>query len=424
MSVKQSTTKKLSNLLQLLQGIGPLERSRRTPEGRWLAAFYAHTRRFALDHGLLEQKDVVVSVSGGADSVALLAFAWLLWQRGELRRVRALHINHGTRQACTSEQALVESLCHRLGIELEIHHLTMQFGANFEAQARAGRKACWQKSKRAGEVLWQGHHCDDSFEWWLMHALKSSREVLGIQVKHGDLRRPWMAASRAQLRHWCRLLKLDYADDESNNDLRFERNALRASMGPVLSNYAAALHHYCARQNQRASELGVHAAAKAPYPHVGQFVDGAGCYVFYTLDGSNHFEAAHTLIRDTLCSLMNARQVGRASIARSLNQAFAAAKEGKLGPISFKGGVRLYLAPGRLALVSPQAQERIRLWDEGGHCRANIFPFMHPLDDKSEQKGRRQVYPLWPQTTQVWRKGQNGWSYLSLLASGQPPFQS
>jgi tRNA(Ile)-lysidine synthase len=428
MSVKNANNILLAKLLQSLRPAGATALSAKGPDMRWLTAFFAHAQQFMQQHKLWGNRQVVVSVSGGADSMALLALAWLMRQRGKLTQLRAIHFNHGTRAACAKEQALVQQYCQQLAVPLECVSLKLQFGSNFEARARQLRQQHYAQLVGASEVIWQGHHCDDSFEWWLMHCLKSSQQVLGIKVSSGNLRRPWMCASRSQIRHWCQLLDVPFLIDESNRDLRFERNRLRAHMRPLLQHYPACLHHYTVRQNEKARELGTHASQDALIgpATVHCTRDQLGNQVFYTSDGSNQFAKARSMIRQALIQELSSAGVERSSLERPLTQLLQAAAKGQaLGPMHFKAGVRAYLAPGRLAIVGHHAQAQIEKIDANSTCptkMSGIFPFICMAPNNSKQRFYRGTHPLWPSFTQYCSKQSRGWIYLPVPATSQNSF--
>jgi tRNA(Ile)-lysidine synthase len=187
---------------------------------------------------------VVLAVSGGPDSVALL---WLAarWRRGLNRgpRLIAVTVDHGLRDEAAREARNVK----RLAKTLEIEHRTLRWqGAKPEtgvpAAAREARYALLAKAARAygARHVATAHTQDDQAETLLMRLLRGSG-IAGLAAMAAEterdgvwLARPLLETSKAQLIATLEAAGIGFADDPSNRDRAFTRPRLRALM-PALA---------------------------------------------------------------------------------------------------------------------------------------------------------------------------------------------
>ncbi|MEZ5459868.1 MAG: tRNA lysidine(34) synthetase TilS [Steroidobacteraceae bacterium] len=235
--------------------------STRKPEGfspAWLDARLAQ---------LLPRKRpqrLLVACSGGVDSIALLALAARLPRRRW--QVRAMHVHHHLQAAADAAARLCRAECRRLGVPLRTVHLRLGpiLGQSVEAVARDARYAAAARALRAGEVLLTAHHDDDQLETVLLQLLRGAG-VEGLAAMpacapfgRGWHARPLLGSTRAQVEAWARAEGLQWIEDASNADLRFDRNYLRADVLPRLRSRWPAAATVVARSAQHmadASEL-------------------------------------------------------------------------------------------------------------------------------------------------------------------------
>lgn len=183
---------------------------------------------------------LVVALSGGADSAALLH----LLARGPLRdRVRAIHCEHGLHPDSASWAARCAKLCARLEVELEVVALAVdaRSPAGLEAEARAARYAALAARLEPADLLLTAHHADDQAETFLLMALRGSG-VAGLAAMpevaplgRGRHLRPLLGVRRATLAAHALRHALDPIDDPSNADLGRDRNRIRHAVLPALA---------------------------------------------------------------------------------------------------------------------------------------------------------------------------------------------
>lgn len=180
---------------------------------------------------------VLVAVSGGADSVALLLLARAVLKE----RCVAATVDHGMRAASADEAAFVAALCAERGIRHEtlMGELPRRVGrtANLSTRARALRYRLLEEKRSRDGLDWiaTAHHADDQLETFVMRANRGAgvAGLAGIRRKGGRIIRPLMALRRSELAALVANEGVVPVDDPSNVDERFDRARLRKLLAEV-----------------------------------------------------------------------------------------------------------------------------------------------------------------------------------------------
>ncbi|MDT4952355.1 MAG: tRNA(Ile)-lysidine synthase [Acidobacteriota bacterium] len=199
---------------------------------------------------------VVVAVSGGADSAALLLALDELLKTGRLGlRLRVAHLDHGLRGEAGEEDAhWVEALAKELGVEVEVGRADVRervagTGDNLEQAARRARYEFLAEvaAKCGARVVLTGHTMDDQAETVLLRLMRGSgAEGLGgiepvrALVAEGEvqLARPLVGwARRALTEEYCRERGVEFRVDAMNEDERFSRVRVRRQLLPLLESF-------------------------------------------------------------------------------------------------------------------------------------------------------------------------------------------
>jgi tRNA(Ile)-lysidine synthase len=215
-------------------------------------------RKTIKKHDMLRKGDhVLVGVSGGADSVALLAAlnhlrpAWRL-------TLTAAHFNHKTRAAESDrDEAFVRTLCQSIGIAVVCGSLkegTRPCGLSIEDFLRRSRYGFFEKMRRKAGAnrIALGHHQGDQSETVLMNVIRGAG-LAGISgmppVRNaGTIIRPLIDCPRREILDYLASVGLSFVDDSSNTDERFLRNRIRAHLMPELQkSYNPAIHETLCR---------------------------------------------------------------------------------------------------------------------------------------------------------------------------------
>lgn len=204
---------------------------------------------------------VLVAVSGGPDSVALLRALTAIRTSGP-GKIVAGHFNHRLRgQHSDDDEAFVRELCRSLGIACEVGHANdaVVSGSMSEAAARSGRYGFFAAAAgRCGaRYVVTGHTADDQAETVLHRVLRgtSLAGLAGMRQTRPllpgvTLLRPLLSVRRADLLEYLKEVGQDFREDASNRDCRFTRNRLRHELLPQLA------EHYNPRVVEALARLG------------------------------------------------------------------------------------------------------------------------------------------------------------------------
>jgi tRNA(Ile)-lysidine synthase len=180
---------------------------------------------------------VLVGVSGGADSVALLTTLLALapaWRLG----LHVLHVDHGLRHDSARDADFVRALGVRLGVPVEVTAVRVGRGS-VEAAARAARHAALEAvADRVGATrIALGHTADDQAETVLMRLVEGTgmRGLAGIPPVRGRIIRPLIEARHREALAALAAAGLPWVEDPSNDDPKFFRNRVRHELLPLLS---------------------------------------------------------------------------------------------------------------------------------------------------------------------------------------------
>jgi tRNA(Ile)-lysidine synthase len=180
---------------------------------------------------------VLVAVSGGADSVALLHVLLALAPAWRLA-LHVLHVDHGLRADSARDAEVVQALGARLGVPVHVAPVTVGAGSQ-EAAARAARYAAleaWADRLGATRIA-TGHTADDQAETVLMRLLGGAgvRGLAAIPPVRGRVIRPLLETRRQALRDALAAAGLPWVEDPTNRDPAFLRNRVRHELLPWLA---------------------------------------------------------------------------------------------------------------------------------------------------------------------------------------------
>jgi tRNA(Ile)-lysidine synthase len=199
---------------------------------------------------------VLVAVSGGPDSMALLHVLALL-RRERAFGLFAHGVDHGLRSEAASELDLAETFARSLDIPFGRTRLAVPAGGNLQARARTARwEALREAAARASaDCIATGHHADDRAETMLMRILRGTgaRGLAVLPPRDGERIRPILRARRSDVLSHVVRHHVPHVRDPSNRDPRFLRVRVREELLPLLERLnPGVVDHMCAL----ADELG------------------------------------------------------------------------------------------------------------------------------------------------------------------------
>jgi tRNA(Ile)-lysidine synthase len=230
---------------------------------------------------------LVVALSGGADSAALLFAAAdssaAAGSKSTFRGlpVRAVHVDHGLQAAAAEFREACAALCRALDVPLTVIAVTVHSpsGASVEAAARDARYAALAGNLKPGECLLTAHHSEDQAETLLLQALRGaglkglSAMPLRRPLGEGWHVRPLLDVPQSELLAFGASSRGAWIADPMNQDARFDRSYLRRDLWPLIEarwpGSARALSRTARHLAEAQASLDRAAAA-----HVGRLRDG------------------------------------------------------------------------------------------------------------------------------------------------------
>ncbi len=180
---------------------------------------------------------VCIALSGGVDSVVLLHAAAAL--RDSLDAPWTLvahHVHHGLSPNADQWVLHCETICARLNVPLTIERVQVDCNSRMgiEAAARAARYESLDKVD--AHIVLLAHHARDQAETVLLQLLRGSGApgLAAMPGSTGRYERPLLGVPKAVITDYATSHALTWVDDESNADVRFARNRLRAKVWPEL----------------------------------------------------------------------------------------------------------------------------------------------------------------------------------------------
>ena len=194
---------------------------------------------------------VLVALSGGADSTALLLSMQTLKNEGRIGGLFAAHLNHGIRgEQALRDQLFCESLCRENGIPFQTETCdapgyAKATGKTLEEAARALRYDFLERARLSfgADVIATAHHADDQAETVLLHLLRGcgTGGLAGMKPRNGRIVRPLLRTSRAEILAYLAERNAPFCEDETNAENAATRNRIRNELLPVLRAYNPAV---------------------------------------------------------------------------------------------------------------------------------------------------------------------------------------
>lgn len=207
----------------------------------------SNAKNTILAHGLIPRATgVLVGVSGGADSVALLCA--LCEIRDELGfELFAAHLNHGIRgEEADGDQAYVRQLCAKLGVPLyeetlDVPAIARSEGKTLEQAAREQRYEFFERALAkfgAGRIA-VAHHMEDQAESIMLHLIRGSglKGLTGMKYSRGNIIRPFLNLHRRDIEQYLEDKGIAYRTDSTNLDRDASRNRLRLDVMPYIAEH-------------------------------------------------------------------------------------------------------------------------------------------------------------------------------------------
>ena len=200
---------------------------------------------------------LVIAVSGGADSMALLHILCSLREEWNLT-LTACHLNHALRlEESKRDEETVRQYCAKLQVPLfvlqkDIALFSQEQKCSLEEAGRIARYRFFETIRAQVGAQWiaTAHTRSDSIETTLLHLVRGSSllGLCGIPIKRGRILRPLLQCSRVEVEAYCARETIPFVQDSSNFENQYSRNKIRNLVLPVLKEINPSLEDVIARE--------------------------------------------------------------------------------------------------------------------------------------------------------------------------------
>lgn len=223
--------------------------------------FHWNVHKYIEERHLFTLRDkVLVALSGGADSVALLRVLLILGYRCE-----AAHCNFHLRgEESNRDEKFVNELCKGLGVTLHITHFdttayAVQYHISIEMAAREMRYDWFEqlRKQRGMSVIAIAHHRDDSVETFLLNLVRGAgiNGLKGISPHNGYIVRPLLDVNRQDILNYLQCLHQGYVTDSTNLQDEYMRNKIRLNILPMLRELNPSVSESIAGTTERLADV-------------------------------------------------------------------------------------------------------------------------------------------------------------------------
>lgn len=202
----------------------------------------------------MSDETVIVAVSGGADSTALLLALDELKAASKLSvKICVAHLDHKLRKTSAQDARWVAALAEKLGYECvigraKVLELARADNDNLEQAARQARYAFLERTakRKSARFVLTGHTMDDQAETVLLRLMRGSAgaglggmEAMRPLGANGSIKlvRPLLWARRRDTENYCRIRKTEFLTDEMNSDVRLARVRVREQLLPLMQSF-------------------------------------------------------------------------------------------------------------------------------------------------------------------------------------------
>jgi tRNA(Ile)-lysidine synthase len=196
------------------------------------------TRTLREECGVARGARIVVAVSGGPDSMALLDVLARVGKKIGFE-LAAHGVDHGLRPEAASELDVAEEHARRVGVPFRRTLVQVEPGGNLQARARSARYAALERACGAfqGPLLATAHHADDRAETVLLRLLRGSgpRGLGVLSPRSGERIRPLIRARRSDVLLHLERHRIPFVSDPSNADRRYLRVRVREELMPLMN---------------------------------------------------------------------------------------------------------------------------------------------------------------------------------------------
>ena len=206
---------------------------------------------YCLRNDLFSCKEILVGVSGGADSMCLLDLLCKMKDLGEelpfFPAISVAHVHHGLRESANFDENIVKAYCEKRDIPLYVCHADVAREAStrrigIEEAGRLVRygffteTASRMKVSREDVFIAVAHHMDDQAETILLNLFRGAGTdgLCGIYPRNGNLIRPLLFATKEDILQYVEENSIPFVSDQTNSENDYMRNRIRNQVLPAI----------------------------------------------------------------------------------------------------------------------------------------------------------------------------------------------
>lgn len=203
------------------------------------------------EHLIPSGSSVLLGVSGGADSIALLHAMHCLTKRGSDFTITIAHLDHSLREKSPSDAKFVADLAEKLDVKCiiqrqDVAELAEQLGQGIEQAARVARYDFFGVAAEScgASTVALAHHANDNVETILFRIIRGTawRGLAGISstryLQPGlKIIRPMLRFHKSEILDYCRLENLNWREDHTNDENLHRRNFIRNELLPLIRDH-------------------------------------------------------------------------------------------------------------------------------------------------------------------------------------------
>ncbi len=186
-----------------------------------------------------KMKSMALALSGGIDSVVLLHLLHQL-QKKHRFKLNAMHVHHGISQNADKWVKFCEKLCMKLSVPLDVQYIQLPQKKSLGIEGEARRLRYEKLFQAKTDLVVLAHHEDDQAETFLLQLIRGAGvKGLSSMAQFDETKkfwRPLLNTSKIDIEVYAKQHKLKWIEDESNQNIDFDRNFIRYKVLPILNN--------------------------------------------------------------------------------------------------------------------------------------------------------------------------------------------
>ncbi len=190
---------------------------------------------------ITEGDNIVVALSGGADSIALITLLSKYIKYKKLKvNIIAVHINHNLREESFEDELFCKNYTKNLKIEfytksVDLYKYKKEHKVTIEEAGRILRYEAFREVFQ-NQKIFLGHNKDDNIETLILNLVRGSgtKGLVGMDFVQNDIYRPLLSFTKSKIYEYLNKNLIDFVEDKSNKENIYSRNIIRNEISPLL----------------------------------------------------------------------------------------------------------------------------------------------------------------------------------------------